>query len=68
MKKVTKVPFFLFLLFLGTRVFAQDPSNPGSDPGGEVAPINDFIIPMLLIGLVLGYRMLVAKDKIVQNN
>jgi len=68
MKKVTKVPFILFLLFLGTGVFAQDPFNPGSDPGGEVAPINDFIIPMLLIGLVLGYRMLVAKDKIVQNN
>lgn len=68
MKKVTKVPFFLFLLFLGTRVFAQDPTNPGSDPGGEVAPINDFIIPMLLIVFIFGYRVLIVKKEKVQNN
>jgi hypothetical protein len=67
MKKVTKVPFFLFLLFLGTRVFAQDPSNPGSDPG-EAAPISDYVIPMLLIVLIFGFRVLIVKKEKVQNN
>ncbi len=67
MKKATNVPFILFLLFIGTRVFAQDLSNPGSDPGGEVAPINDFIIPMLLIAFIFGYKVLCKKKGKVQN-
>lgn len=33
----------------------DDPSNPGSDPG---APINDYIVPMLLLGILVGYRMI----------
>lgn len=68
MKKSIKIPNILLLLLLGTRIFAQDPFNPGADPGGGVAPINDFIIPMLLVGFVLGYRLLVAKDDLTQNN
>lgn len=32
-----------------------DPSDPGSDPG---APISDFIIPMLLLGIALSFYLL----------
>ena len=32
-----------------------DPSDPGSDPG---APIGDFIIPMLLLGIALSFYLL----------
>lgn len=32
-----------------------DPSNPGSDPG---APIGDYIIPMLLLGIALSFYLL----------
>jgi hypothetical protein len=67
MKKVSKVPFLLFLLFLETGVFAQDPFNPGADPG-QVAPISDYIIPMLLIVLIFGYRVLIVKKEKVKNN
>ena len=33
----------------------DDPSNPGSDPG---APIGDYIIPMLLLGIALSFYLL----------
>ena len=32
-----------------------DPSDPGSDPG---APIGDFIIPMLILGIALSFYLL----------
>ena len=32
-----------------------DPSDPGSDPG---APIGDYIIPMLLLGIALSFYLL----------
>ena len=40
-----------------------DPSDPGSDPG---APIGDFIIPMLLVGVVIGYRLLKQKKQLAK--
>ena len=41
----------------------DDPSNPGSDPG---APIGDYIIPMLLVGVVIGYRLLKQKKQLAK--
>lgn len=32
-----------------------DPAGPGSDPG---APIGDFIIPMLILGIALSFYLL----------
>ena len=40
-----------------------DPSDPGSDPG---APIGDYIIPMLLVGVVIGYRLLKQKKQLAK--
>lgn len=37
-----------------TLIFAQDPFDPGQDPGAA-APISDCIIPMLVLGIGLGF-------------
>ena len=67
MKKIVKIAFILFLILIRTNGFAQDPSNPGTDPG-QVAPINDFIIPMLFVVMVIGYQVLIKQGKKVRNN
>ena len=74
MKKIINRLFILFLLFSGITVFANDPipiANPGDglnggDPGGS--PINDYIIPMLLVVLVFGYRVLIVKKRVQTPN
>ena len=53
MKTTIKTLVLFFLLFSNTMIFAQAPSDPGQDPGA--APISDFIIPMLVLGIVLGF-------------
>ena len=53
MKTTIKTLVLLFLLFSNTMIFAQAPFDPGQDPGA--APINDFILPMLLLGIALGF-------------
>lgn len=67
MKKATKVPFILFFILLGIGTFAQ-PTDPLGDPGQAAAPISDYIIPMLLIVLIFGFRVLIVKKEKVQNN
>ena len=74
MKKTINKLFILFLLFSGITVFADETTiaNPadglnGGDPG-SVAPINDYIIPMLLVVLVFGYRVLIVKKKVQTPN
>ena len=53
MKTTIKTLVLLFLLFSNTMIFAQEPFDPGQDHGA--APINDFILPMLLLGIALGF-------------
>jgi hypothetical protein len=53
MKPTIKPLVLFFLLFSNTMIFAQAPSDPGQDPGA--APISDYIIPMLVLGIVLGF-------------
>ena len=56
MKTTIKPLLVTFLLFSSTLIFAQDPSDPPVDPG--ISPINDYIIPMMVLGMVLGLIML----------
>ena len=65
MRKTINTLFILFLLLLESDVFAEDIADPfsGGDPG-LIAPINDYIIPMLLVVLVFGYRVLIVKKKV----
>ncbi len=42
--------------------FADNPAGAPGDPG---APINDYLLPMLLLGVAIGYRLLRKKTEIV---
>jgi len=62
MKTTLKPILIPFLLFSSSLIFAEDnPFDPGQDPG--IIPINDCILPILLLGIVLGY-FLIKKKKI----
>ncbi len=51
------------MLFLSTASFAQDPTEAPEDEDVTPAPINDYIVPMLLAGVVLGYTFIKGKAK-----
>jgi len=61
MKTTIKSIVLTFLLFSSSLIFAEDPNpvDPGTDPG--IAPINDYIIPMLVLGIVLSFIFLKKK-------
>jgi hypothetical protein len=65
MRKIINTLLILFFLFSGVVAFADPIADPfnGGDPGGD-APINDYIIPMLLVVLFFGYRVLIIKKKV----
>jgi hypothetical protein len=62
MKTTIKPLLIAFLLFSSSLIFAEDPFDPGTDPG--IAPINDYIIPMIILGIVLSF-FLIKKKKTV---
>ena len=59
MKTTVKTLIVTLLLLTSTLIFAQNPGDPPVDPG--VSPINDYLMPMLILGVVLGYRLLNKK-------
>ena len=59
MKTTIKSIVLTFLLFSSSFVFAEDPLDPGTDPG--VSPINDYIVPMIVLGIVLSFFLLKKK-------
>jgi hypothetical protein len=61
MKTTIKSIVLMFLLFSNSLIFADDPNplDPGVDPG--VSPINDYIIPMIVLGIVLSFIFLKKK-------
>ena len=61
MKTTLKSIVLTFLLFSSSLIFAEDlnPLDPGSDPG--VSPINDYIVPMIVLGIVLSFIFLKKK-------
>ncbi len=65
--KAIKIVVFCLILLSSLNGIAQpgeDVDTNGGDPGLEdtnsdaAAPINDYIIPMLLLGAVLGFSLL----------
>lgn len=58
-----KIASLLFLLFLSTAAFAQNPSEAPDDEDGPQAPLNDYVVPMLLAGVILGYSFIKGKTK-----
>jgi len=59
--KTTVKPLIVSVLLLSSSlILAQDPlASPGEDPG--VSPINDYLIPMLVLGIVLGFFLMKKK-------
>ncbi len=63
MKTTIKTILITFLLFSSSFIFADDnPFDPGADPG--IAPINDYTIPMIVLGIALSF-LLIKKKKTV---
>ena len=61
MKTTIKSILIAFLLFSSSLIFADDfnPLDPGVDPG--LSPINDYIVPMIVLGIVLSFFFLKKK-------
>jgi len=62
MKTVKKSILVALFLYSGVAAFAQ-PGTPGETDPGLISPINDYIIPMLLVVLIFGYRVLIVKNR-----
>jgi hypothetical protein len=67
-KAINTVVFCLILLsnLNGIAQEAPGDQNGTGDLETPDAPINDYIIPMLLIGIVIGYRLLKQKKLIAK--
>jgi hypothetical protein len=63
MKTTLRSILIAFLLFSSTLIFANDtnPFDPGVDPG--VAPINDCILPMIVLGILLSFFLFNNRKK-----
>ena len=60
--KFTQIIYsFIFILVMNS-MYAQEDFTPGTDS----APINNYIIPMLVIGLVLSFGLLRKKNQFVK--
>lgn len=55
MHKIELKIYFIILFFLSFRITAQDdPDFPfDGDPGAPAAPIDNWVLPMLVVGIVL---------------
>lgn len=60
--------FHLIILLSTSNVFAQFPGNENTtgnleNTDNNVAPINDFIIPMLMIAILISIHILIKKPE-----
>jgi len=68
-----KIAQIVFLVLFTCNTFATNATteeeilsvvDPGVDPGST--PINDYLIPMLILGIAIGYRFLRKKTETVK--
>ncbi len=60
MKSAIKPLLITILLLSSKLIFSQSPVDPGQDPGITV-PINDYLIPMIIFGIVFSFFLLKKK-------
>jgi hypothetical protein len=58
MKTISPLKFKIYLVVFNSLSFVamaqdDDPGFPGQDPGTPAAPIDDWIFPMFIIGIIL---------------
>ncbi|MDD3004015.1 hypothetical protein [Flavobacterium sp.] len=63
LSKLTKPFLMLAFFFVVSSVSAQFPEEPGEDPDDseaplDPAPISDYLIPMLLVGVATAFVLL----------
>ena len=67
-----KIAFIAFLILMTCTTFATNTTNeeeimavadPGSDPG---APIDSYIVPMVLLAIFVGYQLTRKKSNAIQ--
>ncbi len=66
LNKITKTVLTLVFFFSLSSVFAQFPEDPGDDidPGDaplDPAPIGDYLLPLLVLGVVTAFILLPKK-------
>jgi hypothetical protein len=67
MKKIKSIVFILCVMGCGSitnKAFAQDPGFPGEDPGTPAVPIDNWILPMLL--MCVGLMFMIYKKQLKQ--
>ena len=69
MKKIRSILLTLGLVccnLITSKAFAQDPGFPGNgtDPGAPVSPIDNWVLPMFLIGVGLTFIIYRRKLKL----
>lgn len=70
MKNINTLKFKIYLLFFNLLSFVamaqdeeEDPGFPGEDPGTPTTPIDDWIVPMFVIGIFLLFYYLKEYQK-----
>lgn len=61
MKTTIKTLFIAFLLLKSTFIFAEDPVEPGPDPG--TVPIDNWIVPLIALVIVVLFLYFKKKQK-----
>lgn len=66
LNNVTKAILTLVFFFSVSNTFAQLPEDPDDDVDGpgdalDPAPINDFLVPMLILGIATAFILLKKK-------
>jgi hypothetical protein len=64
--KFTKIFYSFVFILVMNNVSAQVEEFAPDATDNVVAPINDYLIPMLLLGFLLGYRFLRKKTETVK--
>ena len=67
MKKIKSIVFILCVMgcsLVTNKAFAfEDPGFPGEDPGTPAVPIDNWVLPMLLIGVGLMFMICIRQLK-----
>ncbi len=74
MKTINPFAFKFYLFVFNLSCFAamadgeEDPGLPGEDPGAPAAPIDDWLLPMFIIGVLIVFYYYKKHEKVKMSN